>query len=399
MKPLVVVGAGAAGLMAAWWAAHRGAPVVLLEASRDAGRKILISGGGRCNILPSVSSLDDFHSEGSRNVLRRLFRTWPLTDMTRWFEEELELPLVLEKESGKLFPEVQRAKVVRDKLVAAVEAQGAELRCGWRVETLEAAEGGGFLLRSSDGQGQEASRVVLASGGRSVPKTGSDGHGYELARRLGHRILPTYPALVPLTTNDAALRELSGLAVPVRWQAWEGQKVVASGERDFLFTHQGFSGPAVLDASHHHVHFGRKLTVAWAGMDEERWKNRFQAAPAKSIGRHLSEALPRRLAEELLRRAQVPADLRAGNLDKARRTRLLDLLCRFALPVDGTRGFAVAEVTGGGIPLDEVDPSTLESRKQPGLYLCGEILDVFGRIGGFNFQWAWLTGRLVASDA
>lgn len=394
MKPLVVVGAGAAGLMAAWWAAHRGASVVLLEASRDAGRKILISGGGRCNILPSVSGLSDFHSEGSRNVLRRLFRTWPLEDMKRWFEEELELPLMLEKASGKLFPEVQRAKVVRDKLVAAIEAKGVKLKRNWRVETLDPVEGGGFLLRSSDGQEQEASKVVLASGGRSVPKTGSDGHGYELARRLGHRILPTYPALVPLTTNDIALRELSGLAVPVRWQAWEGQRVAASGERDFLFTHQGFSGPAALDASHHHVHCGRRLTVAWAGLSEEAWESRFRSMPAKSIGRILADALPRRLVELLLQRAQLPDGIRAGNLDKARRARLLELLCRFELPVDGTRGFAVAEVTGGGIPLGEVNPSTLESRKQPGLYLCGEILDVFGRIGGFNFQWAWLTGKL-----
>jgi len=116
--------------------------------------------------------------------------------------------------------------------------------------------------------------------------------------------------------------------------------------------------------------------------------------PAKSIGRILADALPRRLVELLLQRAQLPDGIRAGNLDKARRARLLELLCRFELPVDGTRGFAVAEVTGGGIPLGEVNPSTLESRKQPGLYLCGEILDVFGRIGGFNFQWAWLTGKL-----
>ncbi len=399
MTAVAVVGGGAAGLMAALFAARGGAEVVLLEGSKACGRKILASGGGRCNVLPAEAGVDDFHTSGSQNVLKRLLRTWRLPEQRDFFEQELDIPLVEKEGSGKLFPASDQAREVRDGLVGAVEAAGAELRTLWRVEAIERRDGGGFLLTRDDGEQLDADLVVLASGGRSVPETGSDGHGYELARRLGHSLLPAYPALVPLTTDDRELHELAGVSLPVRWRAAVGGKVREERVRDFLFTHRGFSGPAVLDASHHAVRDGADILVAWLDGTEQEWLDLVNAKARRELHRLLADLLPRRLAELLIARARLRPEIRSGNLTRGERDRLVEVLCSFRLPVSGDEGFRVAEVTGGGLPLGEVDPSTLHSRRCEGLFPCGEILDVIGRIGGYNFQWAWLSGRLAGESA
>ncbi len=399
MTRVAVVGGGAAGLVAAHFAARAGAEVVLLEGSKACGRKILASGGGRCNVLPSEASVDDFHTSGSRNVLKRLLRTWRLPEQRAWFEEELGVALAEEEDTGKLFPVSNQAREVRDALLDAARGAGAEVRVPWRVEHVTAEEGGGFLLREVGGEELRADRVVLATGGRSVPETGSDGHGYELARRLGHEVLTPYPALVPLTSSDRALTDLAGIALPVRWRAVREGKVVEERVRELLFTHRGFSGPAVLDASHHAVRDDAELYVAWLDGTEQEWLDLVNAKARRELRKLLGDLLPKRLVELLLERARLRPEIRSGNLTKGERTRLVEVLCSFRLPVDGDEGFRVAEVTGGGVPLGEVDPSTLRSRCCEGLVLCGEILDVIGRIGGYNFQWAWLTGRLAGESA
>ena len=396
---VAVVGAGAAGLMAALWAARAGVSVLLLEGTEKVGRKILISGGGRCNILPSVSELDDFYTSGSRNVLKRLFRTWRLQQLQDFFTWELDLPLEEEEETGKLFPEVQKAAVVRDKLLDACLEAGAELRSPFKVESIDTQEDGAFRLTSATGDVVEAERVILASGGQSVPQTGSDGHGYRIAKTLGHRILPTYPALVPLTGPDKDLAELAGLSLKVGWRAVVDGKVIEARERELLFTHRGFSGPAVLDASHHVVRDKADILITWEGFQREEWTDYFKSRVRQSLTKAMDEQLPKRLVRVLLARAKLRGEMRCGNLDRGTLESLLQHLCDFRLPVSGNRGFQVAEVTGGGIPLDEMNPSTLESRRTAGMFLCGEILDVIGRIGGFNFQWAWITGRLAGESA
>jgi len=395
---IAVIGAGAAGLMAALWAARGGAKVVLVEGSDQAGRKILISGGGRCNLLPSVSEDDDFFTSGSRNVLKRLFRTWRLQQLQDFFTWEMDLPMEEEEGTGKLFPEVQKAKVVRDKMLAAVEEAGVTFLCPFRVESITSKDGR-FVVSSADDGDVLADRVILSTGGQSVPQTGSDGHGYLIAKSMGHKILPTYPALVPLTGPDEDLASLSGLSLMVRWRAVLNQKVVEERERELLFTHKGFSGPAILDASHHVVRDKAEILIAWEGYTREDWIPYIKSRARQSLMKAISAQLPKRLTQVLLDRCGLRSDMRCGNLDGNKTEVLLTHLCDFPLPVKGNRGFQVAEVTGGGIPLDEVNPSTLESRKTPGLFLCGELLDVFGRIGGFNFQWAFTTGRLAGESA
>lgn len=396
-----MIGGGAAGLMAALWAARAGAAaaggVVLLEGSRQCGLKILVSGGGRCNVLPSEYDLSDFYTSGSRNVLKRLFRTWSLEDVTSFFEHELGIPLVIEPDTGKVFPRAQEARVVRNALGDRARAEGATIQTGWRVASIE-AEADRFLIQAESGATVLANSVVLATGGLSLPKTGSTGAGYDFARRFGHSIVPTYPALVPLTSPESRWRDLSGIALPVTWRAVRDGKVLEERTRELLFTHRGFSGPAILDASHWYTREGVGLEIDW-GVGEERLRSALAESGARDAMSVVAQWLPRRLAKWLVERAGIPESRAVAQLTKLERQGLVRELTRCPIELHGSVGYRVAEVTGGGVPLAEVQPSTLESRKKSGLYLCGEILDVIGRIGGYNFLWAWITGRLAGESA
>ncbi len=400
--PVVVVGGGAAGLMAALWAARNDAQVVLLEGSKACGLKILVSGGGRCNLLPVESDPADFFTTGSRNVLKRLFRTWRLPDVREFFERDLYVPLVEEASTGKLFPRSQSARAVRDDLVLAARKAGVDVRVRHRVTGIERSAGGGFVVRVDRPEGPialDASVVLVSTGGLSLPKTGSDGAGFDFVRGLGHGTTALYPALVPLRSPDAELRALTGVSVPVRWEALHDRKRLESRERELLFTHRGYSGPAILDASHWCVRDGAELRVGFGAISSEEWARRFRAESRKRCDVLLAQTIPRRLGELLLDRCKIPHHRRFEQLNPKQERRLMEALCAFPLPLSGNEGYGKAEVTGGGVPLDEVAPSTLESRRCEGLFLCGEIFDVIGRMGGFNFLWAWVTGRLAGESA
>jgi predicted Rossmann fold flavoprotein len=402
--PVAVVGAGAAGLLAALAAARAGAPVVLLERTDDGGRKILISGGGRCNILPSVARPERYVTSSSPNTLRKMLRSWPLDEQRAFFERELGMTLVLEAESGKLFPASDRARDVRDGLLARAREAGARVWLGARVlDALPAAAGGGAWHVEIDGAPPLAARaVVLATGGLSVPQTGSDGFGLDLARRLGHEVHPTYPALTPLTADPHPHAELAGVSLEVTLRA-PGVRPPFESSGGFLFTHRGWSGPAVLDASHLAVrteaHGPRQaLTVQWTPRDAAGWDAALREGAA-TVRSALTDALPRRLAERLCTEVGVPGETPLAQLRREDRLKLVVSLTAYPLPWTGDEGFKKAEVTGGGVALSEIDPRTLESRRAPGLFLCGEMLDAFGPIGGHNFLWAWATGRAAGTGA
>jgi len=405
MLPIVVVGAGAAGLMAAIHAAGGEAPVVLLEGMPDGGRKILISGGGRCNVLPSQLDPRRFATDSSPNTLRKILTSWPLAEQRRFFEEELGMRLVLEPETGKLFPEGNRAKDVRDALVNEARARGVTIRTNARVEAVEplSASPPRWRLRLADRGGViEASAVILATGGLSVPATGSDGGGLRMLEGLGHTIHPLYPALTPLTETPARHAELAGVSLPVHIEVGGGGGSVDGG---FLFTHRGFSGPSVLNVSHHAIRSRmagepepRRISVQWCELDAEAWDALLRSGTG-AVGTELRKRLPTRLADALLTEVGVDAALPLPQLRRDDRRRLVDALARWTLPWNGDEGYKKAEVTGGGVSLAEVDPRTLESRLHPGLFLCGELLDAFGPIGGYNFTWAWATGRAAGRGA
>jgi predicted Rossmann fold flavoprotein len=245
---IVVVGAGAAGSMAAIFAAGEGRRVLLLERTPNGGRKILISGGGRCNVLPSRAHPSQFVTASSPNTLKKMLLSWPLAEQRRFFEETLGLRLVLEPETGKLFPASNRARDVRDRLYDLAARRGVEISYGARVTGLEPGQDS-WRVELDGGAPIRARAVVLATGGLSVPASGSDGLGLGIAERLGHTIHPTYPALTPLTAEPPRHAALAGVSLDVRLEAplGRGRFTTRGG---FLFTHRGYSGPTVLDISH-----------------------------------------------------------------------------------------------------------------------------------------------------
>ncbi len=402
--PAVVAGAGAAGLLAAIFAGRAGARVLLLETRSHPGAKIRVSGGGRCNLLPSQVFVEDFHTSGSLRALRNVLFSWPIEKARAFFEEELAIPLKTEP-AGKVFPRSDDPREVIGALLRECRRAGAAWRGGFRVMEVRRLEGdptARFELASDSGEVVRCHRLVLATGGLSLPKTGSDGGGLRIAQALGHELSPAYPALVPLFTEEARWRELAGLSARARLRAVRCGKVIDEREGDFLFTHRGFSGPVVLDLSYHLTRpegVETELRAHWRGTLAGSWGAQLQAAGGKNLLALLGQHLPRRLAEGLISLAGVPAGRRAGELTREERRRLVETLEDCRLPVSGNEGYRTAEVTGGGVCLSDLHLQTLESRLVPGLHFAGEILDATGRLGGYNFLWAWVTGRKAGMGA
>ena len=398
---VVVVGAGAAGLMAAIAARTAGARVTVLESTADGGRKILISGGGRCNVLPSAAAPERFVSEAPPTLVRALLGGWPLREQARFFEHEAGVPLALEPGSGKLFPASNRAKDVRDGLAAVAAARGVVFHFRSPVSAIRPADG--TWLLDAPGGPVSADRVVLATGGLSVPATGSDGAGLGFARALGHLVHPTYAALTPLRAVPAVHVGLAGVSLDVAIEAGsERERARARG--GFLFTHRGYSGPSVLDVSHVAVRsqwagaVPASVRVAWTPLDRAAWTQHLAGARGLVVTA-VAAHVPQRLAEALVHEAQIAPSRTCTQIRREERERLLVCLTSFSLPWTGDEGYRTAEVTGGGVALDEVHRATLESKRAPGLYLCGELLDAFGPIGGHNFNWAWSTGWMAGLGA
>ena len=391
-----MIGAGAAGLVASAFASSGGADVVLIERTADGGRKILISGGGRCNVLPSVLAPERFVTDSPTHLLRGMLRSWPLHEQRAFFERTLGIPLALEEESGKLFPQSNRARDVRDGLVAFARQRGVRMQFGTSVTGIQPASHG-FTLLTSSGELQ-AARVILATGGLSVPATGSDGTGLRMAESFNHRLIGTYPALTPLLGSAAEHSSLSGVSLNLRLRGKAGSRTLETSG-GFLFTHRGYSGPGVLDISHLVTRSEPAVIRAqWSLLDERAWERELEA-PSALVSTLLARHLPFRLAERLMIEGGIPPERRTSGLRRTERLALIGRLTSYVLPVSGDEGYKKAEVTGGGVALDEVDARTLESRRCPGMYLCGEILDAFGPIGGHNFAWAWATGRAAGMAA
>jgi hypothetical protein len=401
---VVVVGAGAAGLATAIFSARLkpGLRVAVLDGAAKVGAKILVSGGGRCNVTHDAVGPADFWG-GSPNVVRRVLSAFPV-DRTIAFFREIGVALHVE-ERGKLFPDSNSAQTVLDALLAEARRLGVELRSAHRVSAI-ARRDDLFHLTTSGGE-LTARKTVLATGGLSLPKTGSDGLGYQLATSLGHSLVSTTPGLEPLLLEGDFHVALSGIAQEVRISVRaEGRKPVLL-EGPMLWTHFGISGPAALDASRHWQRArleGSAVTVTANLLPEYDFAT-LEAAllqlarsqPRTHLRNTLSTLLPGKVAEAVLARRNLRGDTTMANLSREDRRTLIQALLEWPLPVVGGRGYNFAEVTAGGVPLTEVDPSSLESRRCPGVYFTGEILDVDGRLGGFNFQWAWSSAWVVAS--
>jgi len=403
---LAVVGAGAAGLMAAISAARAGRSrrIVVLDGARRLGAKILVSGGGRCNV--THAEVDETAFAGSTPAaIRKVLRRFSVTDTITFFAD---LGVELETEdTGKLFPVTGRARTVLDALLGAARTAGVDLRHPWRVTDVGRASGG-FALTSAAGQTLGAARVILATGGQSLPKTGSDGGGYALARALGHSLTPRlFPGLVPLLLPEGHfVRGLSGLSLRATLEvrsASGAKRIALTGS--LLCTHFGISGPVALDVSRYLLDArfddpGARLVVRWLpDHAPESLERSLLALGGGTVGGFLQGVMPERLSRALCAEAGVDPATPGHRLPRPARRRLIAAALETTLPVTGDRGYAFAEVTAGGVPLRELHLDTLRSRVCPGLSLCGEMCDVDGRIGGFNFQWAWASGYVAGVSA
>jgi predicted Rossmann fold flavoprotein len=396
----VIIGAGAAGLATAIFAARSapGLEVRCLDGARTIGAKILVSGGSRCNVTNRVVTDRDFWS-GSPRAVRNVLRAFP-ADRTADFFSSLGVALH-EEEDGKLFPDTNRSRTVLDALLAEAGRLGITVETGRRVTEICRAPHG-FTVGTASGARYEADAVVIATGGRSLPKTGSDGFGYELARKLGHGYVETTPALAGLVLDGDRHARLAGVAHQVRLDLRAEGALATRLDGALLWTHFGVSGPVALNMSRH----WHRARLSGAAVEvvlsvcpgetleslEHWWLEQERERPRARVATVLAARVPASVAEEWTSASGIASGATMAHLPKDDRRRLLRALLETKLEVRDSRGYAHAEVTAGGIPLDEIDTATMQSRICPGLYLVGEILDVDGRLGGFNFQWAWSSG-------
>jgi predicted Rossmann fold flavoprotein len=417
---VIVVGAGAAGLLAATRAAERGRRTLLIEKNRKAGVKILMSGGTRCNITHACDSAGIIAAFGSAGS----FLHSPLAALSPQALIELlnDEGLATKVEAGgKIFPQSDRAADVRDALLGRLRRSGAELVLGEPITRVERRDDR-FEL-ASESHAWQCEKLILTTGGRSYSGCGTMGDGYAWLSEMGHTIRRPRPALVPLTSDEAWIRELAGITIPDVFIRVVDPNADSSSARyrrrglppgvlierggALLFTHFGLSGPAVLDVS-------RAVTGA---SDPKRVRLRVDFLPEReprvleenlraaatetgkrTIGSQVGEWLPRRLADALTAGAGIPTNRRCAELSTPERKCLIQQLKECEISVTGSRGFEKAEVTAGGVVLDEIDSRTMESKIVPGLYLAGEILDLDGFIGGYNFQAAFSTGWLAGES-
>ncbi len=400
----IVLGAGAAGLIAAIFAAERGRRVSLLEKGKKAGVKILMSGGTRCNITHHCDKrgiVEAFGPNGS--FLHSALAGFTPQEVVEFFEAEGVATKV--EETGKVFPVSDRALDVQIALLKRLERSGAKLCLNEPALDVEATDTG-FKVSTPLRQ-LTCTNLLITTGGLSFPGCGTTGDGYGFARKFGHSIVPTRPSLVPITTQPPWVAELKGITV-----ANVGLKVIgpepkplASRKGSMLFAHFGLTGPAPLDVSRAVSGFPKpsqlQLEIDFLpGETEQQYEEHVQketvANGKKQLAGVLSENLPRRLCDQMLQLAGMPLDRTAAALSKDDRRKLVAMAKRMRVPLKGTLGYEKAEVTAGGVSLDEVDSRTMQSKKHPGLYFAGEVLDLDGWIGGYNFQSAWSTGRLAA---
>lgn len=400
---IVIVGAGAAGLMAAIWAGrrHPEKSIVLLDGARKLGAKILVAGGGRCNV--THYEVDPGRYAGSsKSAIAKVLRRFDVEQTTTFFREQgVELK---REETGKLFPTTDNARDVLNALLRAAREAGVSVQHPRRVEAVSKTVTG-YAVSGEWGR-LECSQLVLATGGKALPRSGSDGKGLEFAQTLGHSVTRTFPSLVPLTLpKDDPVCSLSGITLPatLRLHTSTGKHII-DFTNSTLCTHFGLSGPSVLDISRYLLDLqesdpGAYLTVNWMpGTSAQEIDQALLSLGHASIRKYLRQDLPDRMVDMMLGVAGVDVDTMGDQLPKANRKQLVRAVTEMHLNVTGDRGYKYAEVTAGGVPLRELNLKHMESRKTPGLYLCGEICDVDGPIGGLNFQWAWASGYVVGAS-
>jgi predicted Rossmann fold flavoprotein len=416
-RDVIIIGAGAAGLMATIAAGNirvqdRAARVLLLDGKEKIGAKILVAGGGRCNVTNEFVHPSRFHTQsdpngamafkgdGLRSFVGRILRAFSPESTHRFFES-IGVILKLE-ETGKYFPITDSARTVLNALLQAVQDSGAELRTGILVQGIERD---GYQWRVITNAGVLTCRaLVICTGGLALPKSGSDGAGLQWAKAFGHRLVFTTPALSPLLCHNSPHAHLSGIAVPVRLRFQGKDRVDYDGS--LLFTHTGYSGPVALNISRHvarekGIVTMRLLPDIQDGGEGGYWQELVKRHSKKALANALMEYFPRRVCETIETQAlgALPCAPTMGRLNSEQQKRVREILFEQKLKIDAVADYVKAEATAGGVALDEIEPATMMSKLHDGLFFAGEVCDVDGWLGGYNFQWAWSSGTVAGRAA
>lgn len=410
MANILVIGGGAAGLLAGIAAAQSGAQTVILEKMRRPGKKILITGKGRCNITNNCDLQEIIKNiPGNGRFLNSALRRFTNQDIVQLLEDN-GLPTKVER-GGRVFPVSDKATDVVDTLVKIYKNYGGRLLTDCKVKSITAEFGKITGAVTADGQKFAADAVILAAGGSSYPGTGSDGSGVKLAKALGHTIVPLAPSLVPLESDSPYIAGLQGLSLRnIEGTVYADGKKIGSEFGEMLFTHFGVSGPIILSLSKCVAEaFAKGAQEVELAIDlkpaldkdklDARLQRDFTQYSRKQMPNGMKDLLPQRLIEPVLDQAFIDEEKFVNQLSRAERRRLVDVLKAFTVPVTGTRPIVEAIVTAGGVSLKEIDPKTMESKLIKGLFFAGEVMDIDGYTGGYNLQAAFSTGYAAGTFA
>lgn len=400
----VIIGGGAAGSFCAITAARRGLSVIVLEPNEKIGRKLRITGKGRCNVTNNsdIRTVMNHIPDHSRFLYGALTRFSP--EDTMQFYEDLGIPLKTER-GNRVFPVSDKANDIADALQNELRRLGVTIIHEKAVDLI--TEDGRVCAVETSNQRIRTDRCVIATGGKSYPKTGSEGSGYRLASKLGHSIVSPLPSLVPLVSDDRCCAELQGLSLRnIELSAFEDDKSIYRERGEMLFSHFGITGPLVLSASAHMRHFGtaeyKVILDLKPALDEKTLDLRilrdFSKYQNKAIRNALGDLLPKAMIPVILSRIAVPGGKPVHEITKEERKKLVHELKSFTITINGTRPIEEAVVTAGGVSTDEINPRTMESKLVSGLYFAGEIMDLDAYTGGYNLQIAWSTANLAGNS-
>lgn len=405
VNQLIIIGAGPAGIMAAIAAAEKGKKVLLLDRNKSIGKKLLISGAGRCNLTNNIPFEQFFENYHNGDFLRNVFAQFSNQDLMRFFEDK-GLKLVVER-GQRVFPASQSAQDVLDFFRKILEKMHVQLWFHNRVIRIEKQQDGIFRILSKKTKIFSKS-VILATGGKSYPQTGSTGDGYRFARSLGHTIIKPTPVLCGINLKEAWIKQWQGISLKnVEIKAISGKKVISREFGEAIFTHYGISGPVVLDISRCLAEIrnysGIKISIDFkpaldTKMLETRLVSEFRENTNKALKNIMKNLLPQNIIDEFLLMAGLSREIKGNQITVSQRNTLISLLKNFQLTFKSLRGFDEAIVTRGGVTVNEVNPKTMESRILPGLFFAGEILDIDGKTGGFNLQAAFSTGFVAGEN-
>ena len=404
MPKVLVIGGGAAGMMAAITAKRKGANVILLERNNRVGKKILATGNGRCNYTNVNLNIANYHGENPKFAYSTLSQFGVVETMD--FFEQLGITPAIE-DNGKVFPLSFQSSSILDVLRFEMEDLGIEVLTDSFVKEIE--KGDNFVLILNNGKKVYGDKVILATGGNAAPNTGSDGYGYKLAQSLGHTIVPIFPGLVQLKLEGDIFKQIDGVKVLGKASLYREGQLIKEDIGDVLFTNYGISGPPILQISRTALQYLNKgdnveigVSIIHTRTEEELYeylKYRFGFMPKKTIEIGLIGFINKRLILPILREVNINKDKQIAHLTNEEIRQISNILTDWRFNIIGSKSFKDAQVTAGGVNTNEINPSTMESKLVKGLFFAGEIVDIDGDCGGFNLQWAWSSGYVAGENA